>query len=48
MHFLFYFASFAEIAEIADIYFIWFYELVETRDLLILPAVFLTLEDKSY
>jgi hypothetical protein len=35
MRFLFYFWSFVEIA---DIYFVWFYELLETRGPLILPA----------
>ena len=38
MRFLFYFWSFAEIE---DICFVWFYELLETRDPLILPACFL-------
>ena len=37
MRFLFYFWFFAKIA---DIYFVWFYELMETRDLLILPVRF--------
>ena len=37
MRFLFYCWSFAEFA---DICFVWFYELLETRDLLILPAGF--------
>jgi hypothetical protein len=45
MRFLFYFWFFAEIA---DIYFVWFYELLETRDPLILPSGFLTSGDKGY
>jgi hypothetical protein len=45
MRFLFYFWSFAKIA---DIYFVWFYELLEIRDPLILPAGFLTSWDKGY
>ena len=45
MRFLFYFWFFAEIA---DIYFVWFYELLETRDLLILPAGFLTSVDMPW
>lgn len=45
MRFLFYFWSFAEIA---DIYFVWFYELLETGDLLILSAGFLTSGDMPW
>jgi len=42
MRFSFYFWYFAKIA---DIYFVRFYELLETRDPLILSAGFLTLGD---
>ena len=35
-------------AELADIYFVWFYELLETRDPLILPAGFLTSGDMPW
>ena len=45
MRFLFYFWFFAEIA---DIYFVCFYELLKTRDLLILPAGFLTSVDMPW